>query len=122
MLDLIDVACDMRLDSRLAVLTAAFRHNETKQPKPWAVEYDNGETHGYSKQQMKQMFGLTHIQPGTSVSHKLRGHGIVVAVSIVESESTASIPTPPTIPKNLFSSDPLDAGEGVSLFVLPVAS
>ena len=51
----------------------------SKENKPWAVEYSNGEKHRYTTYQIHRKFGLTDVELGASVEHKRRGHGIVTA-------------------------------------------
>ena len=46
--------------------------------KPWAVRFDDGERHTYTKEQMQEKFGITDIQPGQAVEHKVRGRGAVM--------------------------------------------
>ena len=47
----------------------------------WAVIFENGESHSYTKPQMTEKFGITsEITLGMSVMHCVRGAGIVGAV------------------------------------------
>ena len=40
-----------------------------------AVEFDNGERHAYTSKQLKEQFGFTDIQPGTAVEHSNQHRG-----------------------------------------------
>ena len=45
----------------------------------WAVHFENGEVHTYTKAQLSSKFGVSKITPGASVQHKTRGTGTVGA-------------------------------------------
>lgn len=45
--------------------------------KPWAVRFDNGARHTYTKEQIQEKFGVEDFQPGQVVEHKVRGRGTV---------------------------------------------
>ena len=41
----------------------------------WAVHFDNGEVHTYTKTQLKEKFGIAEVTLGMPVQHKVRGPG-----------------------------------------------
>ena len=59
------------------------REGQRSPRKPWAVEFDNGERHRYTEDQIQQKFGVTALH-GTVVNHKVRGRGTVVDNDRVE--------------------------------------
>ena len=65
------------LDQDIRDLSAVTGSVAGSVAKAWAVEYDSGERHRYSNEQMQQKFGLTDIRPGMAVEHNLRGRGTV---------------------------------------------
>ena len=44
--------------------------------KPWVVHFENGQKHRYTSKQLQEKCGVTDIQAGKAVQHKLRGPGI----------------------------------------------
>ena len=46
------------------------------QNKPWAVHFENGQKHRYTSKQLQEKCGVTDIQAGKAVQHKLHGPGI----------------------------------------------
>ena len=50
------------------------------------MEYDSGERHRYSNEQMQLKFGLVDIWPGLTVEHSLRGRGTVRRGNLIDTD------------------------------------